>query len=776
MKEYNAIDLFAGCGGLSKGFMDAGFNILVGVDNDQAALDTFALNHNGAIALNADLSKQETFDRIKELAGDKSIDVVIAGPPCQGFSVTGPRNFDDPRNSLYLAVLEMVRQYKPKGFIIENVPGMATMYNGQVKDEVLRRFREMGYNVDCKILLAADYGVPQMRRRLVYMGIRNDIGSPRFPSPILSADNYITCREAISDLPAREDDLGKEEDAYDKPATTEYQKRMRGNCVVLHNHVATAHKDFVKETIALVPEGGNYKDLPSGWGESRTFHEAWTRYDGNKPSKTIDTGHRNHFHYEYNRVPTIRENARLQSFPDSFVFLGTRTQQNRQVGNAVPPLLGYALGKELLSIISDDSEDVHAPTKKINTIDLFAGCGGLTEGFEQSGHYNMIAGVEWDLTPVECLRNRMKTKWGMEDAEERILRFDMQRSEELLSGWKDDPIYGDGKGLQHFVDLEGGKVDVIIGGPPCQAYSIAGRVRDEHGMRNDYRNYLFESYLAVVKRYKPKAFLFENVPGLLSAKPGDGSFLIVDRIKEEFLNAGYFILDDLSKAVVDMTKYGIPQKRSRLIILGISGDYYSKSEAESLLNSFYNLVLPSFREDIQTVRDAISDLPGLYPLPGGETIKVDKKKYSHTLNPDHSIQNHEPRFASIRDINTFKLLAEDIESGRNEYTSIAALKELYTSITGKESNIHKFYVLRWDEPSNLIPAHLYKDGLRHIHPDSKQARTITVREAARLQTFPDDFEFISHTNLDYKLIGNAVPPKFAKKLAESVYELLFAEE
>ena len=125
-------------------------------------------------------------------------------------------------------------------------------------------------------------------------------------------------------------------------------------CNTVHNHVATAHKQFVKDTIALVPEGGNWKDLPVGVGENRKFHEAWTRYDGNKPSRTIDTGHRNHFHYQYNRVPTIRENARLQSFPDDFVFTGTKTQQNRQVGNAVPPLLGYYLGKALLNIINKE--------------------------------------------------------------------------------------------------------------------------------------------------------------------------------------------------------------------------------------------------------------------------------------------------------------------------------------------------------------------------------------------------------------------------------------
>jgi len=347
----NAIDLFAGCGGLSKGFMDAGYHIIVGVDNDQAALNTFTLNHPGAAAMNADLSKQETFDEILRVAGDRSIDVIIAGPPCQGFSLTGPRNFDDKRNQLYLAVFEMVKQYNPKGFIIENVPGMATLYNGEIHAEIIKRFRALGYNVESKILCAADYGVPQMRRRLIFMGIRKDLGHPYFPEPVVDAEHYVTCREAISDLPPRVTELGTEIDEYIMEPVSEYQRKMRGDMTVLHNHVATNHTQMVKDTIALVPQGGNYKDLPPGVGESRKFNEAWTRYHGDKPSRTIDTGHRNHFHYEHNRVPTIRENARLQSFPDDFVFLGTRTQQNRQVGNAVPPLLGYHLGLALKKAI-----------------------------------------------------------------------------------------------------------------------------------------------------------------------------------------------------------------------------------------------------------------------------------------------------------------------------------------------------------------------------------------------------------------------------------------
>lgn len=352
-----SIDLFAGCGGLSKGFMDAGFDIIVGIDNDKAALETFKLNHNGAVALNADLSEPETFDKIKQIVGDRQIDVIIAGPPCQGFSLTGPRNFDDKRNKLYLAVFEVVKQYNPKAFIIENVPGMETLYNGEIKAEILKRFRKLGYNVESCILVAADYGVPQMRKRLIFMGIRKDLGEPCFPKPTFTSENYRTCRDALSDLPALTDTLGLEESKYTSEPKTEYQRLMRGKCTVLHNHTATNHTQMVKDTIALVPEGGNYKDLPKGIGESRKFHEAWTRYDGNKPSRTIDTGHRNHFHYEYNRVPTVRENARLQSFPDDFVFTGTRTQQYRQVGNAVPPLLGYHLGLAVSAIISQEDSD-----------------------------------------------------------------------------------------------------------------------------------------------------------------------------------------------------------------------------------------------------------------------------------------------------------------------------------------------------------------------------------------------------------------------------------
>lgn len=408
----------------------------------------------------------------------------------------------------------------------------------------------------------------------------------------------------------------------------------------------------------------------------------------------------------------------------------------------------------------------------VNTIDLFAGCGGLTEGFKQTGHYNTIACVEWDKPPCDTLRYNLKNKWKYNDAEKRVLRFDIQRTNELINGWNDTE-YGTSEGLDSLVKKYGGHVDLIIGGPPCQAYSVAGRIRDKNGMKDDYRNYLFENYLEIVKHYRPKAFVFENVPGILSARPGDGERLIINIIKEKFKAAGYVILNDLDKAIIDFTEYGVPQKRSRIIILALRRDCYNNPE--QLLEKFYNEVLPARKaKKVSTVREAISDLPSLIPLE--KPTKIDGRTYSHTFAPEtFAIKNHTPRFSSLRDIEIFRLLSSDIETGANKYVSTDALKQLYTKVTGKQSNIHKYHVIRWDEPSNTIPAHLYKDGLRHIHPDPKQGRTITVREAARLQTFPDDYEFITGTAIDYKMIGNAVPPLFAKLLAESVYELLFKD-
>lgn len=394
----------------------------------------------------------------------------------------------------------------------------------------------------------------------------------------------------------------------------------------------------------------------------------------------------------------------------------------------------------------------------LTTIDLFAGCGGLMDGFQQSGHFSTLACVEWDKNPCDNLRHRLATKWKHSNATNEVICFDIQRTEELFSGFN-DPTYGVHPGLDSLVKVR--PVDVIIGGPPCQAYSIAGRIRDENGMQDDYRNYLFESYVKVVKRYTPKFFVFENVSGILSATP-DGK-PITERIREAFNQAGYYITPDLQGAIFDLTEFGVPQKRKRIIIFGVSQKAFPQKHKE-IVADFYNRLMPSFKQSLKTVRDAIGDLPIWTP-----TV-IDGKVVYH-CSSKRPVLNHTPRSQSVRDLRVFKLLTEDIESGRCEYVSTDALKRLYTEVTGHISNIHKYYVLRWDQPSNTIPAHLYKDGYRHIHPDSRQVRTLTVREAARIQTFDDDFEFIGSMMHQYKMIGNAVPPKFSKILAEAVYSL-----
>lgn len=383
-------------------------------------------------------------------------------------------------------------------------------------------------------------------------------------------------------------------------------------------------------------------------------------------------------------------------------------------------------------------------------IDLFAGCGGLEDGFLQSGKYTDIAAVEWLKPQVNTLIHRLETKWNIPDAKERVMHFDIQREEELFSGW-DDKKFGNSNGLDYFVDKAEG-IDVIIGGPPCQAYSIAGRVRDENGMHDDYRNYLFEHYLNVVDRYRPKVFVFENVPGILSAAPG--GVPITDLIREGFLNINYDIVEDLKIAKLNASDYGVPQNRERVIIVGIDKNRYNNSQ--EILLRFYSEVLEKYKENRKiTVREAIGDLPACMPYFDEEHHK---KRISH-MTPETTITWQKPRYHNLRDMDTFKILADDIETGRREYDS-KKISELYEKKVGSKSPIHRYHVLEPDIPSTTIIAHLYKDGNRFIHYDSKQCRSITVREAARLQSFDDDFEFVGAQGNAYQMIGNAVPPQW----------------
>lgn len=363
-KTHTVVDLFSGAGGLSRGFMDAGFNVILGVDFDDAALKTFKENHGDAETMKLDLFNHDNINVISEYLIQRNInlDVLVGGPPCQGFSLAGKREEFDQRNVLYSAMVKVAEKLKPRVVVLENVPGMLTLYNGAGAKRVREDFESIGYNIcEPKVLYAPEYGVPQIRKRVFFvMTLKEDIkGEFVYPEPKYTEEEFITCGDAIGNLPSLEGatnfSLNQILD-YPKEPANDYEKLMRKNSEFLHNHTPTKHAEETVRLIGLVQEGKNYKSLPKEELEKRQFkyNEALTRYDSSKPSRTIDTGHRTHFHYKWNRIPTVREAARLQSFPDDFVFYGNKQEQYRQVGNAVPPLLGFAVAKKIKELLDNE--------------------------------------------------------------------------------------------------------------------------------------------------------------------------------------------------------------------------------------------------------------------------------------------------------------------------------------------------------------------------------------------------------------------------------------
>lgn len=357
---FNVLDLFSGAGGLSRGFYDAGYEVVLGVDFDKAALKTFKENHGQAEAMNLDLFDHDNIDVIIDFLKNRKIklDVLVGGPPCQGFSVAGPRDMNDKRNTLYTAMVELADRVKPQVVVLENVPGMVQTNGGIGAKRVVEDFAKIGYNMVAKLLYGPDYGLPQIRKRVFFVGLKDNTKEFIFPEATVDKEHYITCEQAIGDLPSLQTDdgeiiYGETIQNYEIPAQNEYQKKMRAHSKNIQNHIGSIPIEKTKYMISLVPEGKNYKALPEQYRGMYKYHEALTRYHSKKPSRTINTGHRSHFHYKWNRIPTVRESARLQSFPDDFVFYGNKSEQYRQVGNAVPPMLGQVVAEALLPYLKD---------------------------------------------------------------------------------------------------------------------------------------------------------------------------------------------------------------------------------------------------------------------------------------------------------------------------------------------------------------------------------------------------------------------------------------
>ncbi|MBQ6654118.1 MAG: DNA cytosine methyltransferase [Erysipelotrichaceae bacterium] len=371
----NVIDLFAGCGGLSLGFEMAGFTIPLAIEKDEWAAETYKLNHKGTEVITKDITQITDLNSL--VAENTAIDGIIGGPPCQGFSLSGNRDKNDPRNSLFMEFVRFVDFYHPKFFLMENVVGilsMKTKAGESVKEVIFKEFDRIGYNVTVKKVNAADFGVPQTRIRVIFVGIRKDYSFFReklYPLPILSERNQITIEQAIMDLPVLEAGQGSDEMDYTIAPSNDYQIWARQNSKKVYNHVSMKHTKRLIERFSNISCGQSVADVEEQFQQrqrgnsqvlsGKVYSQNNMRPFPNKPSPTIPASFQSNFiHPFFNRNYTAREGARLQSFPDIYVFCGKRTtmsweknlSQYQQIGNAVPPLLAKALAEKIADYFS----------------------------------------------------------------------------------------------------------------------------------------------------------------------------------------------------------------------------------------------------------------------------------------------------------------------------------------------------------------------------------------------------------------------------------------
>ena len=343
--SYKIIDLFAGVGGLSLGFEMEGFNVVVANEYDPSIAKAYIKNRSNPNMIVEDITKLPIIETFGKYAG--KVDVVVGGPPCQGFSQKGQRKtIHDPRNFLFKYYVDVVKNVRPRYFVMENVPNLQTAEHGYFKKEVFELFESLGYGVDARVLCAADYGVPQNRNRAFIIGKLhgNSIG---FPKPL---EKRVTIWDAISDLNYLDSGEGEEIQRYKLPPQSAYQEERRRNSQMLYNHVATNHSKTALERLKLIPPKGGKEYLPKEHLTKSIYSGTWTRMDADDISVTIttrfDTPSSGRFTHPFlDRAITVREAARIQSFPDTFVFYGSKTSQMKQVGNAVPPLLAKAIAE-----------------------------------------------------------------------------------------------------------------------------------------------------------------------------------------------------------------------------------------------------------------------------------------------------------------------------------------------------------------------------------------------------------------------------------------------
>lgn len=409
----------------------------------------------------------------------------------------------------------------------------------------------------------------------------------------------------------------------------------------------------------------------------------------------------------------------------------------------------------------------------INIIDLFSGAGGLTEGFRNQ-QYKILGHVEKEKAACETLKLRevyyyLKKKNKLEvyndflnsksSIEDLLKHVPQEKLNKILNfEISQENIHS----IFSFFDDLGENVDGIIGGPPCQAYSTIGRARNASKKSSDERIYLYKFYIHFLNKYQPKFFIFENVKGLLSFRDADDEFLL-PRMKKEFEEAGY----SLGYEVLNTKNYGVPQSRERLIIFGVM------NEKKELIQEFFKN-LKKYEENEVDVKTAFQGLPSL---------KAGEVNNSYTnLSNDYVEQNflqdsktpltqNIARPNNSNDLAIYKIVAEAKKNGKNiKYSELDSKLKTHKHT---DKFLDRFKALSWNSPSHTVVAHISKDGHHYIHPDTKQNRSITVREAARLQGFPDNYYFLDSRTSAFTQIGNAVPPIFSKKIADAILTLEF---
>jgi len=708
----NVYSLFTGAGGFDIGFKETGFKIIGASDIWEESRKTMNNNFPDIPFLCKDIRTLAVNEILKSTHGIRP-DVIIGGPPCQGFSVMGDKNSADPRNTLFESYVRIVDDLKPKCFVFENVKGLKTMFGGRYLKMVVKSFADIGYDIHLKVLDAIDYGVPQTRQRVIIFGTKLNTEF-NFPQKNLTSHgnllSYSNVGEAINDL----QDKGIE----------------------VSNHIPLKHGEIVIERYKLIEEGGKLpppEKLPEKI-RRENFGNTYIRLDRKKISTTLVPGN-NAFpiHPTLHRSLTPREAARIQSFPDNHFFCGSRKEQCKLVGNAVPPLMAAKIAIEVKKHIESTSkanrpkdlyfirngniehgaqldlfQNIKPGKKKLTFIDLFAGAGGIGIGFEKAG-FEPVFSADFDPIVAKTHRHNHET-----------IPF--------IDGDLSDPI------VFETINSEFGnkEIDIIVGGPPCQGFSIFGKRRFVHSKdynpHDDNRNKLVFTFLDYVKLFNPKWFMMENVPGITTL---DNGWFLRELIKEienlEYRNHGY--------KIINTADHGVPQKRKRFILLA---------------NRTGNIIpwpKPKYFENPEDWQYGYRTI--------GEVLTGLDNNNSRAKHMNHVPMNHGPevieRFSYIKE--GCKLNPKDLK------------EHLKISKMGNEIKSYSkvFFRLDRNQPSpTLVPGH----SAFPVHPWLD--RQLTVREAARIQTFPDEIEFLGSHGQQCKQVGNAFPPMAAETIANSI--------